>query len=353
MIDIKSQIPLSLKMKIKMLFSPSKNEAFTVFKEQKKIIIGLSADYGNLGDVAISYAQYCFLKRNFPDYVIIDMPISKNLIEIKALRSIINDGDIITTVGGGNLTDKYQDIEDLRLMWVKNFPNNKFISFPQTIDFSSTQKGKKSFIRSKNKYEKHDNLHIIARETYSYEIMKTRLSCKSYLCPDIVLSLDKSKPNEKREGILCCIRDDQESILTKKQRSNLLSKIGNIKNKKVTFYDTHIEKSRMVWDERISELDKIWNKFRTAEIIVTDRLHGMIFSVITKTPCVVLINNNHKIHQTYENWLQSLDHISLIKDFNEKHIIQEINRLITIDHKDINLPELTDYYNKLKTIIAL
>ncbi|MFB8735822.1 polysaccharide pyruvyl transferase family protein [Bacillus sp. SL00103] len=32
-----------------------------------------------------------------------------------------------------------------------------------------------------------------------------------------------------------------------------------------------------------------------AQVVVTDRLHGMIFCAITKTPCVVLRSFDHKV----------------------------------------------------------
>lgn len=97
----------------------------------------LAADYGNLGDVAITYAQEKYLSETFPGYKIVDVPISKTLNSIKAIQSIISKDDIITTVGGGNMCDLYFDIELLRQLVVKAFPNNKVISFPQTI-FSRT-----------------------------------------------------------------------------------------------------------------------------------------------------------------------------------------------------------------------
>ena len=48
--------------------------------------------------------------------------------------------------------------------------------------------------------------------------------------------------------------------------------------------------------------------FAAARLVVTDRLHGMIFSAITGTPCVVLSNYNHKVRGTYE-WISYLPYI--------------------------------------------
>lgn len=49
-------------------------------------------------------------------------------------------------------------------------------------------------------------------------------------------------------------------------------------------------------------------EFASAKLVITDRLHGMIFAALTQTPCIVLGNYNHKVKGTYE-WLQELPYI--------------------------------------------
>ena len=44
--------------------------------KDKNIFIFLSADYGNLGDIAITFAQKKFLMDYFPDYNLFEIPIS-------------------------------------------------------------------------------------------------------------------------------------------------------------------------------------------------------------------------------------------------------------------------------------
>lgn len=66
---------------------------------------------------------------------------------MKSLKSIIDPNDIITIVGGGNTGDMYDDIEFCRQFIIKQFPNNKIVCFPQTIDFSETSIGGKKSIR--------------------------------------------------------------------------------------------------------------------------------------------------------------------------------------------------------------
>jgi pyruvyl transferase EpsI len=347
--NIKKYIPLKLKQKIKSFFSTT-NMNGNLLSTKQKIFIALAADYGNLGDVAISYAQYVFLKENFPNVEIIDVPISQTLRNIREIKKHISSNDVITIIGGGNLTDKYQDIEDYRLLWLKSFPKNKIISFPQTLDFNTDKKGNKSLRTSFEIYNSHSRFTMFARESVSFERMNHLLISSPQICPDIVLSLDKSTPSVKRTKITCCIREDDESNLSQEQRVKLLNEIETSYSS-VTFTDTHIGISNLSWQQRQQELDNIWAQFRSSRIIITDRLHGMIFSVITKTPCLVLINNNHKIAQTYKNWLSQLHHIRLVESYDLTNVMNTISSLMEIEESQITQPDLHKKYQYLAIAI--
>src|SRR5690554_7031043 len=114
-----------------------KNTIFDQTKNQAYIF--LAADYGNLGDVAITYAQTKFLKDILGNnFEVIEIPISHSLEGLYFVKKNIKHGDIVTSVGGGNLGDLYDQIEFIRQLAVRSFSKNKFISFPQTFDFSET-----------------------------------------------------------------------------------------------------------------------------------------------------------------------------------------------------------------------
>jgi hypothetical protein len=68
-------------------------------------------------------------------------------------------------------------------------------------------------------------------------------------------------------------------------------------------------------------------EFGSKELIVTDRLHAMIFSVFTQTPCIVFDNTNKKISETYR-WLKNNPSIKLIN--NVKELPQAIDEVIGV-----------------------
>lgn len=328
----------SFRFKYKVLFFLQQFKSFQFFSknilkdEGKKAFFFLAADYGNLGDCAITVAQTEFVNKN-SDFKVVEIPISQTAEGIYFVKKNIKSNDIVITVGGGNMGEMYDQIEFLRQLVIKKFPKNKIISFPQTFDFSENSIGQKALEKAKKVYNKHRDLHLIAREETSYQKMKENFSSVSiYKTPDIVLSLDKSSESNRNSAVIC-MRSDAEKKLTKEQ-SEIINNIIFTKYNEVKNYDTHIHRSYLTVEERQHELDKIWSAFRSSEIVFTDRLHGMIFCHITGTPAVVFQNSNHKIRETYE-WIKENKSITLIADFDENHI----SEIITYNNhvKSINL----------------
>lgn len=293
------------------------NPFVNVDKTSRKIFVMLAADYGNLGDVAITYAQVRFLRKNFPNYEIIQVPISKTYKWIKAIKNIITKNDIITIVGGGNMGNLYLDIERQRRFIVKMFSKYTTISFPQTIDFDETKTGKRELKKTIRAYSKNKNMTLLAREENSFNKMVELFPfAKTYLTPDIVLTLDKSKRRKRNSKVITlCIRNDMESTAAKNQKDVIKRAFEDI-GYSIEIRDTHIGDVRLDSQGAKDELTNIWIDFSRAGVVVTDRLHGMIFCAITRTPCVAINNKNGKVKGVYDRWLSKLNYIKLVSDYN-------------------------------------
>lgn len=277
---------------------------------KKRVFVFLAADYGNLGDVAITYAQEKMLMEKYPDYEIIDVPISKTLSLLRPIKRIATPDDIITITGGGNMGDMYGDIELLRLMVIRMFPKNKIVIFPQTIDYS----GENTYLLrlAKRTYCNHRNLTMLAREEVSYNRMRELFpKANVKLTPDVVMTLDERRESE-RKGVVFCLRNDKEKSALS-QTADKVRKEAESMALPVMDYDTHIDKEHMSLDVRKKELDKIWKIFSSAQMVVTDRLHGMIFAYITGTPAIVFPNSNFKVEKCYE-WIKNCGYIHFCKD---------------------------------------
>lgn len=321
---------LYIKFILRYMLSSSNYNFFQSYIGKKKCIVCLAADYGNLGDVAITYAQSQFLKSMLPGYEIIDFPISRTLANLKSMKKICTKDDVITIVGGGNMGDLYGDIELLRLMIVKLFPHNRIISFPQTIEYRDTTKNKFLLNLSKRVYNKHKHLLLCAREEVSYSKIKELYPyTNSCLVPDIVMTLDKRLDSlERRQNLITlCLRNDKEKMPTALNiellQSQLISEGFKVNNR-----DTHIGKSRMPLEEREKELKLIWADFAMSRVVITDRLHGMIFAYITGTPAIVLPNSNFKVEKCFD-WIKDCGYIKFLKYPTNERVLElvELNNI--------------------------
>ncbi len=296
--------------------SSANNPKWLKYKnEKKKVVIFLAGFYANLGDLAITYAQREFLREMYPNREIILVPSTETYTSMKTLKKIINKDDIITLIGGGNMSDLYWSLESARLFVIKNFKKNKIISFPQTVSFSDTEKGQKCLDISKKVYSKHQNIVFFLRENNAFKRFKKYFpNVKCELCPDMVLSLKKTEPRRERNQIVCCLRNDGESYISGAQRKSIITQMReNFDN--VILRDT-VDVSVDECTEAVFEetLENFWDMLRSSKVVVTDRLHCMIFCVITGTPCVAIDNSNKKISGVYNEWLGEINWVKFATD---------------------------------------
>lgn len=298
----------------------------------KRLVVMGIPHHGNMGDNAIAVAEEEILEKYFPNYEIYYMQEDYLDICAKKAKSFIDDEDIILLHGGGNIGDTYVTPEKGRRAVIESFPNNKIIIFPQTAYFSDTENGRKELEVSKKTYNNHNNLIIMARENKSYNFMKEHFhNAKVYLTPDIVMSLSR-KSDKERINALFVFRVDKERVLSDKN-TETIKNLVNEKFEQCKFSDMDLVNK--IINIPISLRDKAlkdkFNEFQTAQIVITDRLHGMIFSAITETPCVAFGNFNHKISESYK-WLENLDYIKYCDKIED--IEKNINEVISI--KDIS-----------------
>lgn len=311
-----SSITPEFKSEILAKISSGNNPKWLKYKSgKKKVVIFLAGFYANLGDLAITYAQREFLREMYPDREIILVPSTETYTSMKTLKKIINKDDIITLIGGGNMSDLYWSLESARLFVIKNFKKNKIISFPQTVSFSDTEKGRKCLDISKKVYSKHQNIVFFLRENNAFKRFKKYFpTVKCELCPDMVLSLKKTEPRMERNQVVCCLRNDGESYITGAQRKAIITQMRKDFDN-VILRDT-VDVSVDECTEALFEetLHNFWGMLRSSKVVVTDRLHCMIFCVITGTPCVAIDNSNKKISGVYNEWLGEINWVKFATD---------------------------------------
>lgn len=263
--------------------------------------------HNNIGDLAITCAEDEFINTidNFQS-VVVSLPLMQ--VKEKNIKEIIAQGDIIAGHGGGNMGDTYPREEYVRRFFVTNFPDNKVIILPQTIFFSDSKEGRSMRGQTQSIYADHKNLTLIAREKISYETMQGLFpENKVILTPDIVLSLGVKGGDGARKGILLCLRNDEERTLDNTMHSKIME-FAKKTNKTMRVTDTISDKRMIALRSKTKIVFDKFAEFQRSELVITDRLHGMVFAAITSTPCIVFSNFNHKVKGTYE-WIKDLEYI--------------------------------------------
>ena len=185
---------------------------------------------------------------------------------------------------------------------------------------------------------------LIAREEKTYTDMKALFPYNDIiLTPDIVMTLDYHLPRTVRDGILLCFRNDWEKSISNEQIDKIQKQCGKL-SKNVKLTDMRSKEGFVSIENRMEVfLNKI-EQFKHASLVITDRLHGMVFSAISGTPCIALSNYNHKVRETYK-WLKQLPYIKFCETTDEA--INEIPRLYNYAVTDYDNSFTQPYFDKL------
>ncbi|MDU4892214.1 MAG: polysaccharide pyruvyl transferase family protein [Clostridium sp.] len=315
----------------------------TISSNKRTIFLLLSTDYSNLGDHAMTYAHIKLLKKEFPESEIKEVLVGDTLRNIPYMVRNIKPNDVITLKGGGNIGIEYFREELIRRKILKKFPNNKIILFPQTVYFPDTFIGKKEFNNTIKAFNNHKYFYAFFRDKISYELMKKHINNNVFITPDIALSLGKISIDKKRCGVVTCLRSDVEGIYSEDSKDGLI-KILNEKFTKITITDT-IKDYFIETKNREKELLDIWELFSESELVITDRLHGMIFAALTSTPCIVFKTYNHKLTGQFE-WLKDLNYIKNI-NMEENEVNKAIFELLNCEIKPIKANLFDEYFNNI------
>lgn len=286
----------------------------------KTAFVMLAAKYNNLGDIAITKAQVDFLRHVLPkDYEVVTVPVNETFNCFRSMKRQVNTDSIITLIGGGNSGSLYGFVEWPRRFILKHFSKCRIISFPQTIYFEDGKRAeilKKEFVRLCRRCTQ---LTLVAREKQSFDAYKEMFqgSVECLLFPDIVFSMKHSN-DHVRDGIAVVLRNDLE----KQNHGNITEAVRNYglcHEISITENDTC---DVNIHNDGFLELENYINEIASKKLIVTDRLHGMILSYVTDTPCIVFNNNNNKIGSTYETWLSEQNHIQLVDALTDEEMDQ-------------------------------
>ena len=171
------------------------------------------------------------------------------------------------------------------------------------------------------------NIYEIFHYQIAYEIRLQQAMEENMLCPfhyfgisDVSLLSDK-QINVKK------MQEREFNMLTGDERVKHIIEQAN-------YFGYSGQKVKgLIFCSRIDESVALSNKFtefNRAKLVITDRLHGMIFAAITETPCVVFGSYTHKIVESYK-WLKDLEYIKFCEDINDFE--EKIDEVVSAKNK--------------------
>lgn len=308
------------------------------------VIYAMTPTHGNLGDHAIAKAS----KKLFEYFSVPYIEVTDA--ELRLLRrhrklGIMNHRLILVN-GGGNLGTLWYAVEQLFREIIISNPTAKIICLPNTIYYENSDFGRRELEKAKKIYNNHPNLRIYAREKRSYRLMMTMYRDVA-LTPDMALFLNECKEGTSRHGCLICLRSDNERTRSDVEEAEIYHQARILFGDDIVSTDMVLNHEVPV-EQRDTVLDEKFNQFRHVELVITDRLHGMIFSAITGTPCIVINSKSPKVLGCYE-WIKNLRYIQFATSVKD---IAGIFRNIPNENYIYVNNHLICYYEDLGTYIS-
>ena len=317
-------------------------------------------DHSNLGDHQIAESICEFLHDIAPEMAVQEVSLTGYAAQKENLQKLIRKEDVLILLGGGFFGNLWPRGDVLRRDVFATWPDNPKIMFPQSVCFSEDEEGQRLLEECRTVYG--DSHALLAfRDETSYQIIENTFSGKAgqekdvsredvagqdhsdsdmeapapeayidpetantdaelpagrprlFLTPDIVAWSDRREYGEgkERSGALLLLRSDQERALSDEDRRNLKQTLRQqgyaIKE------DDMVQKPQASSLSRSVRLDTMLQKIAASQLVVTDRLHAMILSALTGTPCVVLGNSYHKI-RSFMSWMKEIPYIRYIEE---------------------------------------
>lgn len=333
------------------LYSKTKKNLKSVINVSNKIFyLGVPA-HTNLGDLAQGVCIRRWLKKHYPQKIVVEIEtnalVNTHFSSLKLLKKSFLPSDIIVFQSGYTTTDLGGYADEMHRAVMELLPNAKMLMLPQTIFFENPQNRK----RTAECYNKMKNMLFLARDNISYEMAREMFPDILVMpYPDIVTTLiGQKKYNNNRDGIMFCCRNDGEKFYSDEQINSLIEKckvlcaVNKTDTTKSGKTSTIVSNAEAYIESEIEEYSKY-------KLIITDRYHGTILSLVAGTPVIILKTTDHKV-TTGSDWFRGVydDYVYLANDLDAAY-----RKAVEIlqSEKDYNLEPFfeREYYDKLPEI---
>ena len=243
----------------------------------------------------------------------------------EALRAAISRGVILLS-GGGNLGDLWPAHQHFREHVVQSFPHCPIIQLPQSISFNDPR----NLARARSIFNAHPDLTLLLRDEQSLELARTEFRTRSILCPDMALALGPlARPASPVVKVFWLARNDIEAghaepptMSTEVERRDwlvdnrtLTTEFDTLLRWAVRRYPRWTGSARAIASSNVyrgyfrriarARLARGLRLLGRGQVVVTDRLHGHILSLLMGVPHVALDTRYGKVKSFHTTWTKA------------------------------------------------
>ena len=266
-------------------------------------------DHSNVGDSAIWLGEMAYLRKRsrLPAYysAIADF-------EDDACRAAIGDGPILIH-GGGNMGTLWPKHEAFRLHLLRTHRGRPIVQMPQSIHYADPAAAKEMA----QAIREHGRFTLLVRDARSLAFAEQHFDCDIRLCPDAALMLGRQHRATATVPVFALLRTDHERAAgtadtspagvavddwldedpAKKHYLRLSLALGRIVTRDPMARRAARQRRLAEW-----RLQRGLAMLSTGELVVTDRLHAHILSLLLDIPHVLLDNSYGKVAGFAHQW---------------------------------------------------
>lgn len=299
--------------------------------EASEVLRGLGGDapfalvdfpnHWNIGDAAIWMGEATYFqgyRRARPSYACTTMGFRE-----ADLRAAVPDGPIFFH-GGGNFGDLWTRHHDFRLMLLEKYPEREIIQLPQSIHFQDPSR----IPATARAIERHRRFTLIVRDKPSFDFATATFQCEVRLCPDMAFFIGALKREAAPDvDAFYLMRSDKERTVTEAPeqpgysyrvadwpRENRRADRWVMRSHRLLGMAHGLLRGRPLLPRaRVAGYDaqarvrvrRGCRMLSSGRVVVTDRLHAHIVSLLLGIPHAVLDNSYGKIAGCLSAWTGS------------------------------------------------
>jgi pyruvyl transferase EpsO len=222
---------------------------------------------------------------------------------------------VILLSGGGNFGDLWPHHQRFRERVVADFPDRTIIQLPQSLHFRTAE----AVARAREALDRHPDLTLLVRDTRSLELARATFRAPSLLCPDLAFALGalpRSAPGVV--DILWLSRTDAESATPARAAADV-EVVDWIERRVFPLSAFHrlaarhpglgrrLQPMLSLTRARLARtrLDRGRAVLSHGRVVITDRLHGHVLSLLLGLPHVLLDDRHGKLRAFHDTWTRA------------------------------------------------